>query len=58
MWLRVYYVVTPDHHILYAQPHTIQNFINQKPKLACNSECTDDLPEDGTQLPKHIRAEK
>jgi hypothetical protein len=29
-----------------------------KPKLACNSEGTDELPEDGTQLPKHLAAAK
>jgi hypothetical protein len=26
--------------------------------LACNSEGTDELPEDGTQLPKHVGAAK
>jgi hypothetical protein len=29
-----------------------------KPKLACNSEGTDELPEDGTQLPKHVATAK
>jgi hypothetical protein len=48
----------PGSHIIYTQPHTTQNFINQKPKLACNSEGTDELPEDGTQLPKHVAAAK
>jgi hypothetical protein len=33
-------------------------FYQPKPKLTCNSEGTDELPEDGTQLPKHIRAAK
>jgi hypothetical protein len=32
--------------------------MNQKPKLVCNSESTDKLPEDGTQLPKHVKAAK
>jgi hypothetical protein len=27
-------------------------------KLACNSEGTDEFPEDGTQLPKHVGAAK
>jgi hypothetical protein len=43
---------------IYTQPHTTQNFINQKPKLACNSEGTDQLPDGGTQLPKHVGAAK
>jgi hypothetical protein len=38
--------------------YTTQNFINHKPKLTCNSEGTDELPEDGTQLPKHVGARK
>jgi hypothetical protein len=38
--------------------HTTQNCINQKPKLACNSEGTDELPENGTQLPKHVGTAK
>jgi hypothetical protein len=29
-----------------------------KPKLACNSEGIDELPEDATQLPKHVAAAK
>jgi hypothetical protein len=51
---------TAGRHTVYTQPHTTQNFINQKPKLACtsNSEGTDELPEDGTQLPKHVAAAK
>jgi hypothetical protein len=28
------------------------------PTLACNSEGTDELPEDGTQSPKHVGAAK
>jgi hypothetical protein len=48
----------PGRHITRTQPHTTQNFINQKAKLACNSEGTDELPEDGTQLPKHVGAAK
>jgi hypothetical protein len=36
--------------------HTTQNFINKKSKLAYNSEGTDELPEDGTQFPKHVGA--
>jgi hypothetical protein len=37
------YVVAPSRHITYTQPHTAQNFINKKSKLACNSEGTDEL---------------
>jgi hypothetical protein len=48
MWLCVCYVAA----------HTAQNFINKKSKLACNSVGTDELPEDGTQLPKHVGAAK
>jgi hypothetical protein len=40
--------------MIYTQPHTTQNVINQNSKLACNLEGTDQLPEDGTQLPKHV----
>jgi hypothetical protein len=29
-----------------------------QPKLACNSEGTDELPDDGTQLPKQVGATK
>jgi hypothetical protein len=42
-------------------PHTITyhtQFYQPKPKLAYNSEGTDELPEDGTQLPKHVGAAK
>jgi hypothetical protein len=42
----------------YTQPHNTRNFINQKLKLVCNSEGTDEPPEDGTQLPKHVAAAK
>jgi hypothetical protein len=28
----------------------------KKSKLACNSKGTDELPEDGTQFPKHVGA--
>jgi hypothetical protein len=40
----------------YTQPHTAQNFINHRPKLACNSAGTEELPEDGTHVPKHVGA--
>jgi hypothetical protein len=33
-------------------------FYQTKPKVACNSEGTDELPEDGTWLPKHEGADK
>jgi hypothetical protein len=46
----------PGRHIIYTQLHITQNFIKQKPKLAYNSEGTDELPEDGTKLPKHVGA--
>jgi hypothetical protein len=55
---RSIYRYAPDRHILYTQPHTTQNCINQKPELACNSEDTDELPDDVTQLPKHVAAAK
>jgi hypothetical protein len=59
MWLCVCYVATWCVSIdAHTQPHTTQNFINQKPKLACNSEGTEELPQDGTQLPKHVGAAK
>jgi hypothetical protein len=45
-------------HKINTPPQTPQNFINQKSKLACNSEGTDELPEDGTRLPKHVGAAK
>jgi hypothetical protein len=58
MWLCVYYVAAwcvsicrPLHSI-----HTITQYTElyqPKLKLACNSEVTDELPDDGTQLPKH-----
>jgi hypothetical protein len=48
----------PGSHIIYTQPHTTQNFINQKFKLTCNSYGTDELTEDGTQLQKHVGAAK
>jgi hypothetical protein len=51
MWLE-------GRHMIYTQPHTAQNFINQKSKLAYNSEGTDEAPEDGTQLPTHVGAAK
>jgi hypothetical protein len=43
MWLCVYYVAA---------------WCVSTPKLVCNSEGTDRLPEDGTQLPKHVRTAK
>jgi hypothetical protein len=48
----------PGQHIINTQQHTTQNFINQKSKLECNSEGADELPEDGTQLPKPVEAAK
>jgi hypothetical protein len=48
----------PGRHIIYTQPHITRNIINQKPKLGCNSEGTDELLEDGIQLPKHVGAAK
>jgi hypothetical protein len=33
-----------------------KEFYHPKPKFACNSESTDELPADGTQLPKHVGA--
>jgi hypothetical protein len=48
----------PGSHIMYTQPHTTKNFINKKPRLACNSEGKDELPEDGSHLPKHVGAAK
>jgi hypothetical protein len=44
--------------IIYTQSHTTQNIINKKSKLACNSESIGELPEDDTQLPKHVAAAK
>jgi hypothetical protein len=45
LWLCVYYAAA-WRSIIYTKPYTTQNFINQKPNLACNSEGTDELPED------------
>jgi hypothetical protein len=39
-------------------PRAAHNFINHRPHLACNSEGTNALPDDGTQVPKHVGAEK
>jgi hypothetical protein len=36
------------------QPHSTQNFINHRPKSAGNSAGTEELPEDGTRVPKHV----
>jgi hypothetical protein len=33
-------------------------FYQTNPKLVFNSECTDELPGDGTYLPKHVGAAK
>jgi hypothetical protein len=38
--------------------YTTTEFFQPKPKLACNSQGTDELPENGTQLPKHVGAAK
>jgi hypothetical protein len=46
------------HYTHCMQLYTTQNFINQIPKLACNSEGIGQLPEDGIQLPKHVGAAK
>jgi hypothetical protein len=50
------YVMWRPGAYMYTQPHTTQNFINKKSKLVCNSEGTDELSEDGTQLPKRVGA--
>jgi hypothetical protein len=49
MWLCICYVAAATFCI---------EFYQLKPKLACNSEGTDELPKDGTQLPKHVVAAK
>jgi hypothetical protein len=41
---------------IHTQPRNTQNFINHRPKSACNSAGTEQLPEDGTQLPKYVGA--
>jgi hypothetical protein len=64
MWLCVYYVAGGCVPICTRRPRSIQittyytDFYQPKPKLACNSESTDEFPEDGTQLPKHVGATK
>jgi hypothetical protein len=45
-------------YIIYTQPRTTQYVFYQNPKLVCSSEGTDELLEDGTQLPKHLGVEK
>jgi hypothetical protein len=37
---------------------TTHNFIIQKSNLACNSEGTDEFPDDGAQLLKQVEAAK
>jgi hypothetical protein len=56
--LRMALVNCVPHQAATWDTHTTRNFINQKPKLVCNSEGTDGLPEDGTQLPKYVGAAK
>jgi hypothetical protein len=43
-------------HKINTQPCATQNFINHRPKSACNSAGTEEPPEDGTQMPKHVGA--
>jgi hypothetical protein len=47
---------TPPYNIHTTTYYT--EFYQLKPKLACNSENAEELPEDGTQLPKHAGAAK
>jgi hypothetical protein len=47
---------TPGRHTINIQPHTTHTFTNHRPKSASNSAGTEELPEDGTQLPKHVGA--
>jgi hypothetical protein len=64
MWLCVCYVVTwfvsmHQAPTQYTHNHILHGILStKKPKSACNSEGTDELPEDGTQLPKHVGAAK
>jgi hypothetical protein len=46
----------PGRHITYNQ--ILHGILLKKTKLACSSKGTDELPEDGTQLPKHVGAAK
>jgi hypothetical protein len=46
----------PGRHTTNIQPRTTQNFINHRPTSTCNSAGTEELPDDGTQVPKHVRA--
>jgi hypothetical protein len=45
-----------DRRTMNTQPRTTHNFINHRAKSACNSAGTGELPEDGTQVPKHVGA--
>jgi hypothetical protein len=56
VWLCVRYLAA---WCVYAHTTTYYTeFYQPKAKLAFNSESTDELPEDGTQLPKHVGASK
>jgi hypothetical protein len=53
-WLIEFHVVCGCVYIMW-RPGV---YPRKKPKLACNSEGTDELPEDGTQLLEHVGAAK
>jgi hypothetical protein len=55
-WLYVYCVETPVRHTMNIQPRTTHNIINHRPKSARNSAGTEELPADGTHVPKHVGA--
>jgi hypothetical protein len=63
MWLCVCYVAI-NISIRTRAPHDIHTttyctgFYQAKPKLACNSEGTDELPDDSTQLPKTCKSDQ
>jgi hypothetical protein len=59
-WLCVYYVVAWCVSICLSR-HTTTHYTElyqPKPNLTCNSEGTNEPPENGTQLPKHSGAAK
>jgi hypothetical protein len=60
----LYVLGSTDRSIRNRPPHNIHTttyyteLYQPESKLACNSEGTDELAEDGTQLPKHVAAAK
>jgi hypothetical protein len=59
----IHHTFTINHTYTIYHTYTIQkyniikySYINHRPKSACNSAGTEEFPEDGTQMPKHVGA--